>query len=61
MADRLFNGLVWLGAALVGVVFLALLGDLLWQGLAHLSWSFLVSEPLSAGRAALPRFCCRRC
>jgi phosphate transport system permease protein len=51
MADRLFNGLVWLGAALVGVVFLALLGDLLWQGLAHLSWSFLVSEPLSAGRA----------
>ena len=51
MADRLFNSLVWLGAALVGVVFLALLGDLLWQGLAHLSWSFLVSEPLSAGRA----------
>ncbi len=51
MADRLFNGLVWLGATLVGVVFLALLGDLLWQGLAHLSWSFLVSEPLSAGRA----------
>lgn len=51
MADRLFNGLVWLGAALVGVVFLALLGDLLWQGLAHLSWSFLVSAPLSAGRA----------
>lgn len=51
MADRLFNGLVWLGAALVGIVFLALLGDLLWQGLAHLSWSFLVSEPLSAGRA----------
>ena len=51
MADRLFNGLVWLGAALVGVVFLALLGDLLWQGLAHLSWSFLVSEPLSAVRA----------
>ncbi len=51
MADRLFNGLVWLGAALVGIVFLALLGDLLWHGLAHLSWSFLVSEPLSAGRA----------
>lgn len=51
MADRLFNSLVWLGAALVAVVFLALLSDLLWQGLAHLSWSFLVSEPLSAGRA----------
>lgn len=51
MSDRLFNALVWLGAALMGAMFLALLGDLLWQGLAHLSWSFLVSEPLSAGRA----------
>lgn len=51
MPERLFTGLIWLGAALVTALFLWLLGDVLWQGATHLSVSFLVSAPSDSGRA----------
>ncbi len=50
MADRAFTLAIWGAAALVASAFLWLLGDLVWHGMAHLSWSFLVSAPVSAGR-----------
>lgn len=37
-------------ALLVVMAFAAILGELVWQGAARLSWSFLVEEPLRAGR-----------
>lgn len=49
--DRLFSGAIWSAAALLICIFLILLGDLVWQGVAHLSWSFLLSEPTNAGRS----------
>jgi phosphate transport system permease protein len=51
MSDRAFAAAIWLGAGLVAALFLWLLGDLLRQGAAHLSWSFLLSEPTNAGRS----------
>jgi phosphate transport system permease protein len=48
--DRGFTGLVWGAALLVTAAFLWLIGDLLWQGLGHVSWDFLVSAPENAGR-----------
>ncbi len=51
MSDRVFTVAIWGAAALVASAFLWLLGDLAWHGVAHLSWSFLVSEPMNAGRA----------
>lgn len=51
MSERLFSGLIWLGAALVTALFLWLLGDVLWQGTSHLSWSFLASAPADSGRS----------
>lgn len=51
MSDRMFTVLIWGAALLVAAVFLWLLGDLAWRGTAHLSWSFLISDPLDAGRA----------
>ncbi len=41
---------VWFSALLVAAAFLWLLGDLLWHGLTHLSWPFLVEAPENAGR-----------
>jgi phosphate transport system permease protein len=49
--DRWFGAAIWSAAALVTALFVWLLGDLAWQGMAHLSWAFLVSEPENAGRA----------
>lgn len=51
MSDRIFIRMIWLSASLVAALFLWLLGDLIWQGAAHLSWSFLVSEPSNSGRS----------
>lgn len=51
MADRLFTLLIWSAALLVATAFLWLLGDLVWQGVGHLSWSFIVTGPENAGRA----------
>jgi phosphate transport system permease protein len=41
---------IWAAAALVLVPFLWLMGDLLWNGWQHLSFSFLFSAPSNAGR-----------
>lgn len=49
--DRVFTFAVGSAAVLVASAFVWLVGDLVWHGIAHLSWSFLVSEPMSAGRS----------
>lgn len=36
---------------LLASAFVCLLGNLAWQGMSHLSWSFLLSEPADAGRS----------
>ena len=41
---------VWTVAGLVCGMFLWLFGDLIWHGAPHLSWEFLTSPPLDAGR-----------
>jgi phosphate transport system permease protein len=41
---------VWTMAGLVCGMFLWLIGDLIWHGAPHLSWDFLTSPPLDAGR-----------
>ena len=51
MSDRIFTGLIRLSAIFIAVIFVGLLGDLIWRGAAHLSWSFLVSGPANSGRA----------
>ncbi len=40
-----------MSAIFIAVIFVGLLGDLIWRGAAHLSWSFLVSGPANSGRA----------
>ena len=50
-SDRLFTYSIWGAALLVFAVFMWVLGDLAWQGVPHLSWSFIFSEPQNAGRA----------
>jgi phosphate transport system permease protein len=42
--------IVWAVAGVVCGMFLWLIGDLFWQGAHHLSWEFLTSPPLDAGR-----------
>lgn len=49
--DGLLAVLAWGSFTLVSVVFLWLIGDLLWHGSGILSWSFLTQRPLDAGRA----------
>ena len=42
--------LVWGAATLVTATFCWLLGDIVWHGLSHVSWTFLTAPPESAGR-----------
>jgi len=49
--DRIVTVLVWTCAGVVTVIFLWLLGDLVWHGLGRLSWEFLSAAPKKAGRA----------
>lgn len=42
--------LVWGAAAVVTATFCWLLGDIVWNGLSRLSWTFLTAPPESAGR-----------
>lgn len=42
--------LVWGAAALVTATFCWLLGDIVWHGLSHVSWTFLTAPPENAGR-----------
>jgi phosphate transport system permease protein len=48
--DRLAAVLVWGAAGLVTAVFCWLLGDIVWHGLSHVSWTFLTAPPENAGR-----------
>jgi phosphate transport system permease protein len=41
---------VWGSAILVTATFCWLLGDIIWHGLGHISWTFLTAPPESAGR-----------
>ena len=41
---------VWSAAALVTATFCWLLGDIIWNGLSHISWTFLTAPPENAGR-----------
>ncbi len=49
--DRIATALVWGAALAVSAFFLWILGDVVRHGTGALSLEFLVSEPLSAGRA----------
>lgn len=51
LADRWFTLTVWTAVMLLSGVFLWVLADLAWQGAAHLSWSFLLTEPENSGRS----------
>ena len=44
------TAIIWMAATLVAVPFFCLMGDLLWNGLNHLSFSFVFSAPQNAGR-----------
>ncbi|MGE0645285.1 MAG: phosphate ABC transporter permease PstA [Nitrospira sp.] len=41
---------VWGAAVLVTVTFCWLLGDIIWHGVSHISWTFLTAPPENAGR-----------
>lgn len=41
---------VWGAAVLVTATFCWLLGDIIWHGLSHISWTFLTTPPENAGR-----------
>ncbi|MBW4427770.1 MAG: phosphate ABC transporter permease PstA [Nostoc desertorum CM1-VF14] len=48
--EWLATSLVWATAAFVTAIFLWIVSDILWHGMANLSWEFLISEPENAGR-----------
>ncbi|MDT8377120.1 MAG: phosphate ABC transporter permease PstA [Mariprofundaceae bacterium] len=50
MSDRLFEAIIYFCTATVVGLLLWIIGDLAYQGLAHLSFDFLFSEPENAGR-----------
>jgi phosphate transport system permease protein len=51
VSDRLFMLANYAVAVAVAAVLLWILGDMAVQGVKHLSWSFLVTEPENSGRA----------
>jgi phosphate transport system permease protein len=48
--EWLASACVWGAAALVTATFCWLLGDIIWHGLSHISWTFLTAPPENAGR-----------
>ncbi|OQW32353.1 MAG: phosphate ABC transporter, permease protein PstA [Nitrospira sp. SG-bin2] len=48
--EWLASALGWSAAALVTATFCWLLGDILWHGLPHVSWTFVTASPRDAGR-----------
>lgn len=50
MGDRIFSFIVWISAALIGSIFLWILGDIILKGFSHFSLSFLLNAPEDAGR-----------
>jgi phosphate transport system permease protein len=51
MRDRLLSMAVILVAASVALVFVGIVGDLIWHGASHLSWRFITDVPENSGRA----------
>ena len=49
-ADRIATVLVWSAALAITAMFCWILGDLLWNGLNRITWSFLLDDPLRSGR-----------
>lgn len=49
--DRALEAVLWGAAALVALVFLALVGQVVWQGLGVVDVAFLTEAPRDAGRA----------
>ena len=50
LTEQLMRLILWCIALLVAVVPIAMFYELLTQGLSHLSWTFIFSEPLKSGR-----------
>ncbi len=50
LVERVMTFILWLVALLVVTVPLAMAYDLMAHGVSHLSWQFLISEPINAGR-----------
>lgn len=50
-SEHLAVMLVWGIAALVTAMFCWLLGDILWHGVSHITWTFLTAPTQNAGRA----------
>lgn len=48
--EDITTAIIWTAAAMVTCPFLWLIGDLLWNGVNQLSFSFLFTAPLNAGR-----------
>lgn len=48
--DRFATILIWATALLITSIFCWIVGDLVWHGISHLSWHFLVTAPENAGR-----------
>lgn len=49
--DRTFTAFIYCSVATVVAFFIFLLGDIVVQGLSHLSWGFLIDEPSNFGRS----------
>lgn len=49
--DLLFRWSISILALLLVAIFLGLMGDIVWNGLSRISWTFLLTEPLKAGRS----------
>lgn len=50
MADRFMAGVFWTMALCVGAVFFWIVGTIVWNGAASISWEFLTTEPANNGR-----------
>ena len=48
--DVLPTMMIWTMAGLIGCLFVWVAGDLIWHGIAHLSWEFITTPPIDAGR-----------
>lgn len=49
--EHLTGAVMWAAAAVVTAAFVAVLGDVIWNGLGAISWDFLSGHPLDAGRS----------
>jgi len=49
--DLLFTILVWSAVSLIATGFVLLIGQIIWNGISHVSWEFLTTGPRSSGRS----------